>query len=391
MPVTKLYTFNLTCVILLVALYGVALIFFFISAELICISFFKTNFRKSWLYNMLIMLFLFFNDILTYVIWSAAYGKSTIEVANNSNLLIVSNLLNILLSFAEYRIIVALLNKRELKLVRKQEIMFLFFMTIVECYIIHMLSQQIENSKDGYITLVIVVTFLIFNIYVTYIIRKVADLYKYKYDTELISRQSSMQLEQYKEMEQTYKEARHIIHDMKQHLTVLEDLNTSEGAEYSFTLENRLESLFGGFQCSNQILSIIISRKHKIAESKNIYIKMDVEDINLGFIEDLDITGIFANLWDNAIEACERIEDEKRKIIFMMNKVNGFIIINMENTYDKAEYMEMSRSSLSTTKDNHMGVGLSVIKTTVEKYDGLFNVIPNETKFVVEITIPIPR
>ena len=216
-------------------------------------------------------------------------------------------------------------------------------------------------------------------------------MYKYKYDTELITRQNNMQLEHYKEMEQTYREARHIIHDMKQHLTVMEDLNNSESSEYSSTLENRLESLFGGFQCSNRILSIIIGRKYKTAESKEIQVKMDVEDIDLDFMEELDITGIFANLWDNAIEACENIELKKRKILFVMNKVNGFIIINMENTYNSDEYNKMRENSLTTTKENHMGVGMSVIKKTVEKYDGLFNVLPTEKKFVVEITIPISK
>lgn len=118
---------------------------------------------------------------------------------------------------------------------------------------------------------------------------------------------------------------------------------------------------------------------------------MDVEDIDLDFMEDLDITSIFANLWDNAIEACDRLEPERRKILFMMNKVNGFIIINMENAYDKDEYAEMCRNSLTTTKENHMGVGLAAIKKTVEKYNGLFNVIPNDKKFVVEITMPISK
>lgn len=171
----------------------------------------------------------------------------------------------------------------------------------------------------------------------------------------------------------------------------MEDLNNSESSEYSSTLENRLESLFVGFQCSNQILSIIIGRKCKLAESKDIHVKMDVEDIDLDFMEDLDITSIFANLWDNAIEACDRLEIERRKILFMMNKVNGFIIINMENAYDKDEYAEMCRNSLTTTKENHMGVGLSAIKKTVEKYDGLFNIIPNDKKFVVEITMPVSK
>lgn len=367
------------------------LLFFFISSELLCICLFNTSFRESWLFNVLFMLLLSFNDVITYVLWSVFLKKTSTEIPNEPQLLIISNLLNVLISFAEYIILISLLEKSDVKSIKRQESVFLFFMTIIECYIVHSLSKQIINKEDGLITIIVLLTFFIFNIYVTYIIKKVADLYKYKYDTELVNTQSTLQLEHYKEMEQTYQEARHIIHDMKQHITVMEDLNTSESSEYSSTLENRLESLFAGFQCSNQILSIIIGRKYKVAESKGIQVKMDVEDIDLDFMEDLDITGIFANLWDNAIEACEKMELKKRKILFMMNKVNGFIIVNMENTYNNDEYNQMCEKSLSTTKENHMGVGLSVIKKTVEKYDGLFNIVPNEKKFVVEITMPISK
>lgn len=367
------------------------LLFFFISSELICICLFDTSFHKSWLYNVMLLLLMFFNDIVAYTLWSVTLGMSFDSIWSDSRLLFLSDIINVLMSLIEYRLLTLKLDKGDLKAIKAQETVFLFFMTIIECYILYSLSIQIKDNDGGWITLVVLSTFLIFNIYIMYIIRKVADLYKYKYDVELITRQNNMQFEHYKEMEQTYREARHIIHDMKQHLTVMKDLNSSESCEYSSTLENRLESLFGGFQCSNQILSIIMGRKYKDAESKDIQVKMDVEDIDLDFMEDPDITGIFANLWDNAIEACENIEPKKRKIFFVMNKVNGFIIVNMENTYNSDEYNKMRENSLNTTKENHMGVGLSVIKKTVEKYDGLFNVIPNEKKFVVEITMPISQ
>ncbi|MCM1525577.1 MAG: GHKL domain-containing protein [Ruminococcus sp.] len=364
------------------------LVFFFITAEIICLSLFDTNFGKSWLYNAFFLLLLSFNDVITYVLWSVLLKKTSGELPNEPQLLIISNLLNVLLSFAEYRILVSLLEKSEIKIIKRQEAAFLLFMTVMECYIIHSLSKRIASAEDGITTVIVLLSFLVCNIYITYIIRKVSGLYKYKYDTELAAKQSSIQLEQFVEMEQTYREARHIIHDMKKHLAVISDLNNSESAEYGMTLEKKFQSLFGCFECSNRILSIIIGRKHKTAEDKGICVKMDIEDIDLDFMDDLDITGIFANLWDNAIEACEKTEPGKRKILFIMNKVNGFIIINMENSYDKAEYMKMQTNSLKTTKENHMGLGLSVIKNTVEKYDGLFNIIPDSSKFVVEITIP---
>lgn len=362
--------------------------FFFVTTEILCIGLFNTNFRKSWLYNVFFVFLLSFNDVITYVLWSVLLKKTSGEMPDEPQLLIISNLLNVLLSFAEYRILVSLLEKSEIKNIKRQEAAFLLFITVMECYIIHSLSYRIISAADGITAIIVLLSFLICNIYITYIVKRVSDLYKYKYDMELAEKQSSIQLEQYMEMEHTYREARHIIHDLKKHLAVMNDLNNSESTEYGLTLEKKFESLFGGFKCSNRILNIIIGRKHKMAEDKGICVKLDIEDIDIDFIDDLDITGIFANLWDNAIEACEKMEMGKRTILFIINKVNGFIIVNMENSYDKAEYMRMQKNFLKTTKENHMGLGLSVIKNTVEKYDGLFNVIPNNSKFVVEITIP---
>lgn len=53
-----------------------------------------------------------------------------------------------------------------------------------------------------------------------------------------------------------------------------------------------------------------------------------------GFLNDLDITALFANLWDNAIEACAKLAPDRRHILFVMQKVNGFLVINMENPFD---------------------------------------------------------
>jgi len=228
--------------------------FFIISAEIICLFLFDTSFYKSILYNVMMFMLLFFNDVITYILWTVLLQVSFDSISDNPQLMLISNILNIVISFIEYRMLTLIFGKDELKVIKLQETVFLFFMTIIECYIIYSMSVQIRGNEGGVLTFIVLITFFIFDVYLMYIIRKVADLYKYKYDTELITIQSNIQLEHYMEMEHTYQEARHIIHDMKQHLTVMEDLNNSESSEYGSTLEIRLESLFGGFQCSNQIL-----------------------------------------------------------------------------------------------------------------------------------------
>jgi sensor histidine kinase YesM len=52
----------------------------------------------------------------------------------------------------------------------------------------------------------------------------------------------------------------------------------------------------------NRVLNVIINDKVQRAESLGISLNCSIEDIDLDFIKDIDITTIFANLLDNAIE-----------------------------------------------------------------------------------------
>ena len=189
-----------------------------------------------------------------------------------------------------------------------------------------------------------------------------------------------------------YNQSIKIIHDMKKNLRVYEDLKDNQRADdYKQTLENEIGKLFRGYQCSNTILSIIISQSLSQAEREHIIVDVKMEDLSLSFITDLDITAIFANLWDNAIEACKDMEEGKRHIDFIMRKVNGFIIVNMENVYFINKLVFDKKGRIVTSKEDHMGVGLSIVESVVEKYNGFFHINKNvQDKFVVELTIPIP-
>ncbi len=361
--------------------------------EIICIKLYNTTFKKSLTYNIILIFFLVFCDTLTYFMWSVIFGKTFNEIKTDNQLLIISNLLNVMVLYVMARFFSSLIEKNELGEIKLQESTFLFLMTIFECYIVYIFAVRIGDNIEGIIIISIIVGFLAFNLYITYIIRKVANLYKYKYNMDFLIKQNEMQLAHYKDIDCKYQETRKIIHDMKKHLDVISELNELENgksAEYSQTLEKRLDSLFGEFQCSNTILSIVINQKRSLAMDKGIAVNTVVDDLELSFIEDLDITGIFSNLWDNAIEASVDLTDKERKIDFVMRRVDEYIIVNMENNCCNDLNVIKGSGAFLSTKENHMGVGLSVVKSLVEKYDGFFNIDCEKNKFIVEVTLPIP-
>lgn len=368
------------------------MIFMFLSSELVCVSLFNTDIKKSFIPNILLVLIGIFCDATTFFMWSALLGKTTNDIYQDMQLMVISNLLYVLTFFIAYRIFLLVTIKSDTKILRIKETVFLFIVTIVENFIVYNYTLKISQKTDGIVIIAFLILFLCFNIYITYLVKTVSDTYEYKYKISMLTKQNKLQLENFRDLDYKYNKSIKIIHDMKKNLRVYEDLKDNKRADdYKQTLENEIGKLFRGYQCSNTILSIIISQSLSQAEKEHIVVDVKMEDLSLSFITDLDITAIFANLWDNAIEACKEMEEGKRHIDFIMRRVNGFVIVNMENVYFINKLVFDKKGRVVTSKENHMGVGLSIVESVVEKYNGFFYINKNvQDKFVVELTIPIP-
>ena len=129
-----------------------------------------------------------------------------------------------------------------------------------------------------------------------------------------------------------------------------------------------------------------MSHKISCAKSEKIDVSLNVDDVQLDFMDDLDITAIFANLWDNAIEACRKLNND-RYIKMKMGIVNNYIFVSIENSCDGNLFPD-GKYFLST-KENHKGMGISSIKMSVEKYNGYFSTESFGNCFRSNITIPV--
>lgn len=195
-----------------------------------------------------------------------------------------------------------------------------------------------------------------------------------------------MYLSNYMEISHKYEESKAIIHDIKKHLSVAEKMKNDNVAqtEYLSEVYERMNDLFNFFHCSNKILSIILSQKISYAKSKGIKVNVSVEDVPMDFIRDFDITAIFANLWDNAIEACDKVSEGKY-IAMDISRHNDFLLINIENSFNGVIIKD--KDVFTSTKPDHDGVGLKSVKLVVEKYDGVFMTSYNAVAFRAEITL----
>ena len=359
----------------------------FVASNVICMILFESNIKKIWLNNLLLWFMTMFSDSITVLIWSLVKDKTVSEILSDSQLKLYCNISYIILMFAFYRVYITIVQKINVQGIKFKVAAFTIIITFFECYAVLAFAEEVTDRYGGVKLLILLIGYLIINLFYAYILNQVSQAYKYKYELSLAERLNEMHLSNYTEMSRKYEGSRAIIHDIKNHLMVADKLNNKEyNCQYLSEVYKRMDELFGEFKCSNKILSVVVSQKISYARSKGIKVIISAEDVPIGFVDDLDITAIFANLWDNAIEACDKVKGEKY-IEMNMTRVNDFILINIENSYDGV--LKTENNNLLSTKADHSGVGLKSVRLSVEKYEGIFMTHYNSKSFRAEITLPI--
>ena len=346
--------------------------------------------RRKLLHNIVYFLILFLSEYIATTSWTIIENISLENVLSSDRYVIFSCALNLLFMFLACNIYIYILSRKALTKIKTTQIILLLLLTVFEIFVVYTYAFKISSYLDGIISMIMVVGFIAFDFAITYIIEMMAHFYEDKMELYLIRKQNELQLANYIETDRKYQEARKIIHDMKKHLYTLGKLiniDNDKAENYIKLIEDGMDSLGGVFHCRNKILSIVMGQKITVAENENIKVKTDVEDLALEFIDDVDITAIFANLWDNAIDACCKVKTEDRFINVVIGRSNGFIMICFENSYNGI--IKKEDSKIKSVKKDHTGWGLSIIKSTAEKYNGMFFTEYDDKVFEAKLMIPV--
>lgn len=198
-----------------------------------------------------------------------------------------------------------------------------------------------------------------------------------------------MQSNYYKDRIRDEERVRSIYHDMKNHLLLLQAQagNGQEVQESIQELQSQIQEYENYHHTGNEFLDIIIRDKAKTAQEKQIDFNAVISFEDGDFIELLDISTIFGNALDNAIEASEELPEDRRLVTVRSNRVRDMLVITVENNAAPA----LSTSEGTTKKDAFVhGFGLPNIKKAVERYGGQCSIQTENEKFVLKILIPIP-
>lgn len=381
---------------------------------------FMTVVTGFWLYNRSSMYrfyyFLFpvtLVTVQTFVIYmvlvyrSSRWGTWVFDYSSANMALIIKQLTEVLLT----GVWMVLLNRKKYENVKGIRFAGLFLPPAVSVFIIFSLIYigDVFMQLSGPFLIILDILFLVLmNLYIWYLFSYQSQNEKLKAELELWKKQSEMQYQYYEKVEQKYSSSRKMIHDMRNHLQAIEALqeqNTGQGKEYVRNMHQMLDRLGSADYTNNRMLNIILNDKVEEAKESGIEIEIRIGEIHLEHVRDMDLTTIFANLLDNALEAAEQAEG-KRKIQVRADTFHDFVAVKIRNSMKCSDAVTVKETGSSVNCSDtwninvwkekkkkgrkiHMGIGLENVRHTLEQYGGGMMTEAVGDEFVVNITIPV--
>ena len=180
-------------------------------------------------------------------------------------------------------------------------------------------------------------------------------------------------------------------HDLKKSLSYLERLSADEGRLAGIqNLKAGLKKYETIFQTGNEMLDIVLFDKNEKCQREGIRLIFMLDGSDLSFLNPFDVTALFGNALDNAIEeAQKRAAPDQKEITMKVSSRRGWLILRFENYCEPSELLWRD-GRLATTKaekDFH-GFGLDSIRYVAKKYGGNMAIEVKDGKFAVNIMFP---
>ena len=259
-------------------------------------------------------------------------------------------------------------------------------------YISYLATHSRLSIEDtNMIQFPLLLMFLLVNIIVFYLYGKLSELVRTRVQSALSEQQLHLQEEHYQALISAHEQIRGIRHDMKNHLEAISLLaaenKNCEICEYLNEIVSQIELSDDTIFTGNSGIDAILYLKINEATGKGITVCKSIlipHDLSISFSDAVVVLG---NIFDNAIEACERDHVKEPLIYFKMQYVDDMLFIEIKNSIGYK--LEAGKSLLSSRKNDavYHGIGLKNVRNIIEKCSGTMNVDIEDNCFVNKIVL----
>ena len=195
----------------------------------------------------------------------------------------------------------------------------------------------------------------------------------------------------YQEVENMYKQMRGWRHDYRNHIQMMKVLAANGDMDgikaYLDELDTDLNTVDMVEKTGNAMADAILNSKISLAQSKKIPVQCDAHIPVKLKMSELDLCCIIGNLFDNAIEASQKLPEEQRLIRVYMDMKGTQLYISFTNFTATKKLKKVGRGYQTSKGDGH-GFGLVRIDNIIERLEGYLSRNSEDGAFTTEILIP---
>lgn len=335
------------------------------------------------------------SEVVVIIILSYMNKGYVLEVSSNTLLMLQGNVLS-KLSLLLLVSLVGKFKKSPYRKISKVNATVLVIIPVFSILIVYKLFDDTAKAEGGEMLLLSIVStlgMLAINVIIFFLFEQLMMQSETYLKLKLAEQQLLTQANHYEQLMKNRQAILQMLHDEKNHLISIDSLAASGDCEmireYIQKLDVTKMSVSKTFYSGHPVVDAVIDEKRNLAKSTGI--DMDIKlhlPKHIG-MENVDLCIVLGNALDNAIEACNRMEEAElpKSIKLIMSISNKHLIISITNPCDT----EIDVSTLTTSKPNKEmhGFGLQNIKMTVEKYNGNTQIAFKNKTFILNIIIPI--
>ncbi len=253
----------------------------------------------------------------------------------------------------------------------------------------YLLLSYISDSTTN-VTLLVLGLLIAFSVFVMVIriLISQASLTEMEESERKMELRMQAQRQEYEDIRKKMEAGRIYRHDMRHHILVLKELALgSETADLLHYLENmsgKLSEVEREVYCANPTVNAVISsyiaqaKKAGCAVTAKIFLPEQIP------FDEMDICMVLANAIENAKNACDLVEEEKRylhiKVEFLEDKK---LFVSIKNPCSQPVNLDDNGVPIYLGSDEH-GVGMKSMNEITEKYHGFLRCKCEEEEFTFQ-------
>lgn len=251
--------------------------------------------------------------------------------------------------------------------------------------------QAFRGSSDSAGSAVLTCCVLIVaNVAVLYLLRKQEKAGDPGGEVTLLHKQMELQTQSFLSLEKNYRAQRKSAHEFQHHLQTLGDLldggQVEAARNYVETLRKTHSTRILCVNTHHPIVDAVLNQKYQEAVERSVDVQMQVNDLSGLRLDPEALVVVLANLLDNAVEACERLQGERRIRCNIL--LEDTLFLSVSNTALPVKIDDNTIQSTKMPRQDH-GYGLPAVCSILDglKAEYAFDYEDGWFRFVAEIPV----